>query len=106
MLGDATAAKPDRAIGARGQIGVVRRDDESEATFLPYLSDEIEEGARGLRIEAAGRLVGEQDPRTVHAICEATLSLCEDTLEYLTRRLIESDPVAAPGICDEPVGGS
>ena len=65
MLGDATSAKADLAIGTRRELGIVRCDDQGEAAFGTHFVEEIEERLRRVRIETAGRLIGEEDSRTV-----------------------------------------
>ena len=55
----------DDAIGACRHVGVVRHEQNRQAPGAAELLEEVEHAGAGLRVEAPGRLVGEQDRRIV-----------------------------------------
>ncbi len=59
------AAQAQPAVHARGELGVVRRDQRRHAGVAHEAEQHVEHPAGGLRVEVAGRLVGEQQPRPV-----------------------------------------
>ena len=50
----------DRALHARSDVGVVRRDDKREPKFTLYSLQQVEHALTGVRIEVTRRLVAEQ----------------------------------------------
>ena len=54
-----------RPIHAAGEFHVVGRDEGREAGGADELRQRVEHMARGVRVEIAGRLVGEQDARGI-----------------------------------------
>src|SRR5207249_11457302 len=58
--------EPVGAVCAPGELGVVGRDEERKAPFGLKTHEQIEDDLTRLRIEVAGRLVGENGPRVVH----------------------------------------
>ena len=50
----------DRALHARSDVGVVRRDDKREPKFTLYGLQQVEHALTGVRIEVTRRLVAEQ----------------------------------------------
>src|SRR2546425_1452131 len=58
--------EPVGAVCAPGELGVVGRDEERETPFGLETHEQIEDDLTRLRIEVAGRLVGENGPRVVH----------------------------------------
>ena len=66
LLGaDPPVADVDDAVGDRGRAGVVADDDRGRALGAGELADQLVDDGCVLRVELAGRLVGEQEPRAV-----------------------------------------
>ena len=64
LVGDQPVGNVDRAIGVGGHFGVVRYDDDRDALGVQPLEHPQDLVAR-LRIEVAGRLVGQQERGTI-----------------------------------------
>src|SRR3954468_10199219 len=47
LAGEAPVEQRDRAVGARGDVGVVRREDEREAELVLERGDEVEHAGAG-----------------------------------------------------------
>ena len=61
----ASARERDGAIGARGDVRVVRRDHQCEAELVAKRLDHVEHAVPGVRVEVAGGLVAEQQLRAL-----------------------------------------
>src|SRR4051812_43323136 len=57
LVGDAPVEQRDRAIGARGDAGVVRREDERKADLVLQRRDQVEHAGTRVGVELTGRLV-------------------------------------------------
>ena len=64
ILFDPAVANRDHAMGVGGDVGFVRDEDDGVAGAVQAIEERHDFDA-GLRIEVAGRLVGEQDRRVV-----------------------------------------
>ncbi len=62
---DAAVAQRDAPVGARGQVVVVRDEDERRPVAPVHLDHEVEDVPAVARVEVARRLVGQKDRRLV-----------------------------------------
>ena len=56
---DQTVANVDRAVGVFGHVGVVRHDDDRDPLFAIELLKQLHRFVAGVRIQRAGRFVGQ-----------------------------------------------
>ena len=61
VVADQAVADPDDPVGVGGDGRVVRHQDDREAVLGVELAEEVEDLPAGLRVEVAGRLVGDQE---------------------------------------------
>src|SRR5215510_1356194 len=64
VLRDLSVEDRDHAVGVLGDVMFVRHDDDRVAALVQRV-EQLHNLLRGLRIEVAGRLVGENNRRTV-----------------------------------------
>ena len=60
VVEDEAIANSDDTIGVRGDVWVVRHEDDREPVFSVKLPEETQDLLTGLRVEVARRLIGNQ----------------------------------------------
>ena len=65
VVKDESVAHPDDAAGMGGDGRVVRHQDDGEPVLAVELAEEVENLLSRLRVEVAGRLIGDQEGAAV-----------------------------------------
>ena len=65
LVNQATGLQAQGAIGASRRLGRMRHHEDGSASRMGFLAQQVQRALRRLRIEIAGRLIGQDELRSV-----------------------------------------
>src|SRR2546423_569776 len=98
---DPAVANRQRSVGARGDVRVVRDENDRRPALGPYVLERLDDLLPGRRIQRPRGLVGEQEPWLVRQRPRDCNALA---LAARERRWVATGPLREADLREEPAG--